>query len=207
MYMGIESQGGPRQGLIYSLYFIFLTMFGNYTLVSKHWFLGWHSTEVAFALLTLLPWVWFSRSQTFCEKFVHGNIWCCRDLSATLLSVSGLRLKSVDQTHPVMQASCTKKWLPFCQLSRYAWIKWQGKPTKKSWNRQWSWHIIVIIVIEDFHLYWCLRSLTASRTRFQEPQLRTECPSVYKSKYPGSLQHNSLRVIYRLWSRKLTNIL
>ena len=35
MYMGIESQGGPRQGLIYSLYFIFLTMFGNYTLVRK----------------------------------------------------------------------------------------------------------------------------------------------------------------------------
>ncbi len=34
MYMGIESQGGPRQGLIYSLYFIFLTMFGNYTLVN-----------------------------------------------------------------------------------------------------------------------------------------------------------------------------
>lgn len=32
--MGIESQGGPRAGLIYSLYFIFLTMFGNYTLLN-----------------------------------------------------------------------------------------------------------------------------------------------------------------------------
>ena len=34
MYMGIESQGGSRTGLIYSLYFIFLTMFGNYTLLN-----------------------------------------------------------------------------------------------------------------------------------------------------------------------------
>ena len=70
MYMGIESQGGPRQGLIYSLYFIFLTMFGNYTLVSKHCFLRGHSTEVAFALLTLLPWVRFSALTKFCDKFI-----------------------------------------------------------------------------------------------------------------------------------------
>lgn len=34
MYHGIESQGGERAGLIYSLYFIFLTMFGNYTLLN-----------------------------------------------------------------------------------------------------------------------------------------------------------------------------
>jgi hypothetical protein len=34
MYQGIESQGGSRGGLIYSLYFIFLTMFGNYTLLN-----------------------------------------------------------------------------------------------------------------------------------------------------------------------------
>jgi voltage-dependent calcium channel P/Q type alpha-1A len=34
MYHGIESQGGERSGLIYSLYFIFLTMFGNYTLLN-----------------------------------------------------------------------------------------------------------------------------------------------------------------------------
>ena len=31
---GIESQGGARSGLIYSLYFIFLTLFGNYTLLN-----------------------------------------------------------------------------------------------------------------------------------------------------------------------------
>ncbi len=34
MYQGIESQGGARAGFIYSLYFIFLTMFGNYTLLN-----------------------------------------------------------------------------------------------------------------------------------------------------------------------------
>lgn len=34
MYQGIESQGGPQAGLIYSVYFIFLTMFGNYTLLN-----------------------------------------------------------------------------------------------------------------------------------------------------------------------------
>merc|ERR1719219_1771140 len=34
MYQGIESQGGSSAGLIYSLYFIFLTMFGNYTLLN-----------------------------------------------------------------------------------------------------------------------------------------------------------------------------
>ncbi|XP_040581847.1 voltage-dependent calcium channel type A subunit alpha-1 isoform X6 [Lepeophtheirus salmonis] len=34
MYQGIESQGGAQAGLIYSLYFIFLTMFGNYTLLN-----------------------------------------------------------------------------------------------------------------------------------------------------------------------------
>ena len=34
MYQGIESQGGEKAGLIYSLYFIFLTMFGNYTLLN-----------------------------------------------------------------------------------------------------------------------------------------------------------------------------
>ena len=34
MYHGIESQGGASAGLIYSLYFIFLTMFGNYTLLN-----------------------------------------------------------------------------------------------------------------------------------------------------------------------------
>jgi len=34
MYMGIESQGGHRSGNIYSLYFIILTLFGNYTLLN-----------------------------------------------------------------------------------------------------------------------------------------------------------------------------
>ena len=34
MYHGIESQGGHRSGNIYSLYFIILTLFGNYTLLN-----------------------------------------------------------------------------------------------------------------------------------------------------------------------------
>ena len=34
MYQGIESQGGHRTGIIYSLYFIILTLFGNYTLLN-----------------------------------------------------------------------------------------------------------------------------------------------------------------------------
>ena len=34
MYQGIESQGGHRAGMIYSLYFIILTLFGNYTLLN-----------------------------------------------------------------------------------------------------------------------------------------------------------------------------
>ena len=35
MYHGIESQGGAGPGgFIYSLYFIFLTLFGNYTLLN-----------------------------------------------------------------------------------------------------------------------------------------------------------------------------
>ena len=34
MYHGIESQGGSGAGFIYSLYFIFLTLFGNYTLLN-----------------------------------------------------------------------------------------------------------------------------------------------------------------------------
>ena len=34
MYQGIESQGGHRSGNIYSLYFIVLTLFGNYTLLN-----------------------------------------------------------------------------------------------------------------------------------------------------------------------------
>ena len=34
MYHGIESQGGHRSGMIYSLYFIILTLFGNYTLLN-----------------------------------------------------------------------------------------------------------------------------------------------------------------------------
>lgn len=34
MYQGIESQGGHRSGMIYSLYFIILTLFGNYTLLN-----------------------------------------------------------------------------------------------------------------------------------------------------------------------------
>ena len=34
MYQGIESQGGHRSGIIYSLYFIILTLFGNYTLLN-----------------------------------------------------------------------------------------------------------------------------------------------------------------------------
>ncbi|KAG7196633.1 hypothetical protein KM043_015981 [Ampulex compressa] len=34
MYQGIESQGGHRKGMIYSLYFIVLVLFGNYTLLN-----------------------------------------------------------------------------------------------------------------------------------------------------------------------------
>ncbi len=34
MYHGIESQGGHRSGNIYALYFIVLTLFGNYTLLN-----------------------------------------------------------------------------------------------------------------------------------------------------------------------------
>ena len=34
MYQGIESQGGHLSGMIYSLYFIILTLFGNYTLLN-----------------------------------------------------------------------------------------------------------------------------------------------------------------------------
>ena len=34
MYQGIESQVGSSFSLIYFLYFIFLTMFGNYTLLN-----------------------------------------------------------------------------------------------------------------------------------------------------------------------------
>ena len=34
MYHGIESQGGHRSGMVYSLYFIILTLFGNYTLLN-----------------------------------------------------------------------------------------------------------------------------------------------------------------------------
>lgn len=34
MYHGIESQGGHKKGMIYSLYFIVLVLFGNYTLLN-----------------------------------------------------------------------------------------------------------------------------------------------------------------------------
>ena len=34
MYDGIESQGGISGGMVYSLYFIVLTLFGNYTLLN-----------------------------------------------------------------------------------------------------------------------------------------------------------------------------
>ncbi|XP_049532518.1 voltage-dependent calcium channel type A subunit alpha-1 isoform X2 [Anopheles darlingi] len=34
MYQGIESQGGHKRGMIYSLYFIILVLFGNYTLLN-----------------------------------------------------------------------------------------------------------------------------------------------------------------------------
>ncbi|XP_062714462.1 voltage-dependent calcium channel type A subunit alpha-1 isoform X6 [Aedes albopictus] len=34
MYLGINSQGGHESGMIYSLYFIILTLFGNYTLLN-----------------------------------------------------------------------------------------------------------------------------------------------------------------------------
>jgi voltage-dependent calcium channel N type alpha-1B len=34
MYYGIKSQGGHREGMIYSLYFIVLMLFGNYTLLN-----------------------------------------------------------------------------------------------------------------------------------------------------------------------------
>jgi voltage-dependent calcium channel N type alpha-1B len=34
MYQGILSQGGHKKGMIYSLYFIILVLFGNYTLLN-----------------------------------------------------------------------------------------------------------------------------------------------------------------------------
>ena len=34
MYKGIESQGGHKKGMIYSLYFVILMLFGNYTLLN-----------------------------------------------------------------------------------------------------------------------------------------------------------------------------
>ncbi|XP_058448215.1 voltage-dependent calcium channel type A subunit alpha-1-like isoform X3 [Malaya genurostris] len=34
MYLGINSQGGHKSGMVYSLYFIILTLFGNYTLLN-----------------------------------------------------------------------------------------------------------------------------------------------------------------------------
>lgn len=34
MYQGILSQGGHKKGMIYSLYFIILMLFGNYTLLN-----------------------------------------------------------------------------------------------------------------------------------------------------------------------------
>ena len=35
MYYGIQSQGGTKSGgWVYAFYFIFLTMFGNYTLLN-----------------------------------------------------------------------------------------------------------------------------------------------------------------------------
>lgn len=34
MYQGIASQGGTKSGMIYSLYFIILVIFGNYTLLN-----------------------------------------------------------------------------------------------------------------------------------------------------------------------------
>lgn len=34
MYHGIQSQGGIQKGMIYSLYFVILVLFGNYTLLN-----------------------------------------------------------------------------------------------------------------------------------------------------------------------------
>lgn len=34
MYHGIQSQGGTHAGMIYSLYFVILVLFGNYTLLN-----------------------------------------------------------------------------------------------------------------------------------------------------------------------------
>lgn len=34
MYDGIQSQGGIQRGMIYSLYFVILVLFGNYTLLN-----------------------------------------------------------------------------------------------------------------------------------------------------------------------------
>ncbi|XP_034248827.1 voltage-dependent calcium channel type A subunit alpha-1 isoform X6 [Thrips palmi] len=34
MYYGIQSQGGPQRGMVYSMYFIVLVLFGNYTLLN-----------------------------------------------------------------------------------------------------------------------------------------------------------------------------
>lgn len=34
MYHGIESQGGIQKGMIYSMYFVILVLFGNYTLLN-----------------------------------------------------------------------------------------------------------------------------------------------------------------------------
>lgn len=34
MYDGIQSQGGIQRGMLYSLYFVILVLFGNYTLLN-----------------------------------------------------------------------------------------------------------------------------------------------------------------------------
>lgn len=34
MYQGIQAQGGHKSGMVYSLYFIVLVLFGNYTLLN-----------------------------------------------------------------------------------------------------------------------------------------------------------------------------
>ena len=50
---------------------------------------GWHSTKVAWATLTQLPWAWFLAFQKIYFQ-------CCRNSSMLLLTVSGQRLSNVD---------------------------------------------------------------------------------------------------------------
>ena len=73
--------------------------------LTKNWTLGgWHSTEVAFALLILLARVWFSVFTRFFREIQIS--WCRRDLSTAVHCLvcvdSAWKSLILDQTHLVL---------------------------------------------------------------------------------------------------------